>query len=134
MGTADLEIPEPASEATESAVDFVVELGDQVSGLTERKMDAFVEILAGLAVSPDDLIGHQGLQQCPELVLENLVIGGQFDAGEVHSPRVTLSDRSVKSRLMWSALSQRLAPAQRTHHGRLMAVGITLLFMGISKL
>jgi hypothetical protein len=35
---------------------------------------------------------------------------------------------------MWSALSQRLAPAQRTHHGRLMAVGITLLFMGISKL
>ena len=70
MGPADLEIPEPAAEATEAAVGFVVELGGQVAGLAEREVNAFVEVLAGLAVSPDDLIGDEGLQECPQLVLE----------------------------------------------------------------
>ena len=62
MGPADLEIPEPATEATEATVGLVVELGRQVARLAEGEVNPLVEVLAGLAVSPDDLIGDEGLQ------------------------------------------------------------------------
>lgn len=93
---ADLQVPQPTSQAAEPTVSFIVELGGQVAGLTKREMNAFVEVLPRLAVPPNHLIGHQGLQQGPELGLEGLVVGRQFDTGEVHVPSVTLSDRSVK--------------------------------------
>jgi hypothetical protein len=92
MCATDLEIPEPPPQTAEAAIGLIVELGSQVAGLTQREMNAFVEILAGLTVSADDLIGDEGLQQSPDLVLKGLVVSGQFDAGEVHSLSVTVSD------------------------------------------
>ena len=74
--------------------------GDYVRSLLtdeQGEVNALVEVLPRLAVSCDHLVGHEGRQQGPELVLEGLIIGRQFDAGEVHAPSVTLSSRSVKS-------------------------------------
>ncbi len=66
--------------ATEAAVGFVLEVGGQIAGFAERQVHALVEVLAGLPVTRDDLVGHDGVQECPQLILEGPVVIGQFYA------------------------------------------------------
>ena len=66
--------------ATEAAVGFGLEIGGQVSGRAERQVHALVEVLTSLAITSDDLVGHDVVQERPQLVLECPVLIGQLDA------------------------------------------------------
>ena len=57
-----------------------VEIGRQIARFAQREMHALVEVLAGLAVVPDDLIGDDRGEKIAQLGLEILVVGGEFDA------------------------------------------------------
>ena len=43
-------------------------------------MHAFVEVVAGLAVTPDDVLGHQLAKLASRLVEEGLVVVGQLNS------------------------------------------------------
>src|ERR1700741_3708481 len=47
-------------------------------------MQTLVEVVAGLAVSPPDLVGHVCAQKTSRFVEESLVRIGQLDVGEIH--------------------------------------------------
>ena len=56
----------------------------QVAGGAERQVDGLVEIVAGLAVAADDVIGHHRREELAQFVPEGPILVGQFDFGEVH--------------------------------------------------
>ena len=84
MSATDLEVPDAFPHRAETAVGFRLEVGSQIAGRAERQMHALVEVLAGLPVARDDLVGHDLAQERAELVLERLILVGQHDPGEVH--------------------------------------------------
>ncbi len=84
MGATDLQIPDALADPAETAVGLGGEVGCQVTRFAERQMHAFVEVLAGLAVAPDDLVGNEIVQERPEVVPERFIVFRQLDAGEVH--------------------------------------------------
>ena len=63
---------------------FWLEVGGQIARLAECEVHTLVEVLAGLPVARDDLVGHDLAQQCAHVVLECPILVGQRDSGEVH--------------------------------------------------
>ena len=61
--STDFEIPDAPPNPNETAVGFILEIGSQVTGLAQRQVHALVEVLTRLAVSSDDLIGHDRGQE-----------------------------------------------------------------------
>ena len=84
-GATDLQVPDAFTDPGESAVGLTLEIGGQVTGLAERQVHTLVEVLAGLAVALDDLVGDEFVQERPEVVPERFIVFRQLDAGEVHS-------------------------------------------------
>ncbi len=84
MHPTDLEVPDAPAHPVEPAVGFVLEIGGQVAGFAERQVHALIEVLAGLPVARDDLVGHDGFQECAQVIPERPIVVGQFDAREVH--------------------------------------------------
>ncbi len=80
MRAPDLEVPDAPAERAESTVGLVLPIRGQVPPGAQRQVDALVEVLAGLPVAADDLLSNKGLQTCPQLVLERLVLFGQLDS------------------------------------------------------
>ena len=84
MRAADLQVPDALAYPAEAAVGFGLEVGGQVAGLAESHVHALVEVLAGLPVARNDLVGDDVGQERPELVPERLIVFGQRHSGEVH--------------------------------------------------
>lgn len=59
-------------------------------------MHCLVEVLAGLAVALDHLVGDDPGQERPQLIAEGPVFLGEFDVGEVHQHTVTVCSLFVK--------------------------------------
>jgi len=78
--STDFEVPDASAHPTETAVGFILEIGGQVTGLAQRQVHAFGEVLTRLTVSGDDLVGHDRVQEGPQLVPECLVLIGQLNA------------------------------------------------------
>src|SRR6185437_603115 len=84
VGPADLQIPDTLAQRAEPAIGFIVEVGGQIARGTERQVDALVEVLPGLTVAADHLVGDHVGQELPQPIAEFPVLGGQLDAGEIH--------------------------------------------------
>ena len=65
--------------AAEAAIGFGLEVGGQIAGFAKRHVHALVEVLAGLPITRNDLVGDDVFQERPQLVPEGPVVGGQFD-------------------------------------------------------
>ena len=63
MRPTDLQVPDALAYPAETAVGFGLEVGGQIAGFAERQVHALVEVLAGLPVARDDLVGHDGSQE-----------------------------------------------------------------------
>ena len=80
MHPADLEVPDAFAYPAEAALGLGLEIGGEISRFAQRQVHALVEVLAGLPIARDDLVGHDGFQKRPQLVSEGSVVVGQFDA------------------------------------------------------
>ena len=96
MGPADLEFPDASAYGAESLVGARVEVGRQVTGIAECPVHALDEVLPGLAVVRDHLTGDDLGQEPAQFIPEGPIVLGQFDAGEVHRPSVTVWPSFVK--------------------------------------
>jgi hypothetical protein len=86
MGATDLQIPDPPAQRAEAAIGFLPVITCQVTRGAEREVDVRAEVLAGLAVVADHLVGDERRQERSKVVLEGPVVGGEVDAREVHPP------------------------------------------------
>ena len=84
MRATDLEVPDAFTHPAEATVGLVLEVSGQIPGLAEGHVHALVEVLAGLAVAFDDLVGDEFVQERPEVVPERFVFLRQHNAGEIH--------------------------------------------------
>ncbi len=76
---SDLEFPDAPLDRAETPVGFAPELLFEVPTLAERQVYIFVEVLAGLTIVADHLVGHQVGQVASQLMLQRLIPGGQLD-------------------------------------------------------
>ena len=80
MRASLLEFPDPAAHAVEAALGFRLPVLRQVSRGAQREMHAFIEVVAGLAVAADYVLGDMGTQEVARLVEEGLVVVGQLNS------------------------------------------------------
>ena len=80
MGAALLQLPQAASHAGEAALVLGVPFPVEVAGGAERQVDALVEVVTGLAVPPNDVLGDVFGEEGPRLVEERLVVVCQLHA------------------------------------------------------
>ena len=80
----DLQVPDALTYPAEATVGLGLEVGGQIAGLAERQVHTLVEVLAGLPVARNDLVGHDLSQERPQFVLERLILVGQRHSGKVH--------------------------------------------------
>ncbi len=79
MRTSLLQLPDAIPQAIEAAIGLRLPLLCQVAGFAERQVHALVEVVAGLAVTANDLIGDMCAQEVTRLVEEGVIVVGEFD-------------------------------------------------------
>lgn len=75
-----LQLPDPPANPGEATVGFRLPLGLEVAGRPQRKMHTLVEVVAGLPIVPDHLIGDVFREKATHVVEEVLILGGQSHA------------------------------------------------------
>ena len=84
MGATDLQIPDPPAQRAEAAVGLLPVVTGQITLGAEREVDVRAEVVTGLAVVADHLVGDERRQERSQVVPEGPVVGGEVDTGEVH--------------------------------------------------
>jgi hypothetical protein len=77
--SALLQFPDPPAHTIEAALGFRLPFFRQISSGAQSQMHAFVEVVAGLAVATDDVLGDMGTQEVPRLLEEHLIVIGQLN-------------------------------------------------------
>src|SRR6185437_10467625 len=88
MGTTDLEVEDPAAHRIEAAFGLQLPVRRQIARFTQCQMDLLTEVFTGLTIAPPYLVGDVFGEELPELIVEILVLGRQFNAGKIHLAHV----------------------------------------------
>src|ERR1043165_6514522 len=108
--SAHFQFPDAAPDRPESARGLGLVVTGQVPGLAQCQMHCLVEVLAGLAVTLDHLVGDHFGQEGPQLIPEGPVFLGELDVGEVHQDTVTLLSSFVNMTGRRRSSSRRAPP------------------------
>ena len=77
VGPADFQLPDSLPECRETAARLGIEVIGEITLRAECGVHAPIEVLAGLAITPNDLVGHAGAQRSSDFVAEVSVIIGE---------------------------------------------------------